>query len=288
MLHLEKKKKKTSVDIIMKISMIWSFYHPPPKNLKIKILKNENIYWRYHHFTNMCHKWKSYDVWFLRYEAWWTKFFVILDHFWPFTTLKTKNIKILKNWGKKPWTYYHFTYVYHKWQSYDVWLLRYGVWQTEFFVKPWKIKILKKWKKRPGDIIILIKFIKNHDHMLYCSWNMAFDGCIIVIFHFGLFFAVLSPNLPKNWTFKKKFRKNHWRYHHVAQVYQKSWSYMLYCSWGMVHDRCNCYFWFWAIFSPFTPLTAKKIEISKKWKTAEYIIILHIWTKNYDLMMYDS
>ena len=172
----------------------------------------------------------------------------------------------MKNWGKKPWTYYHFTYVYHKWQSYDVWLLRYGVWQTEFFVKPWKIKILKKWKKRPGDIIILIKFIKNHDHMLYCSWNVAFDGCIIVIFHFGLFFAVLSPNLPKNWTFKKKSRKTHWRYHHVAQVYQKSWSYMLYCSWGMVHDRCNCYFWFWAIFSPFTPLTAKKIEISKKWK----------------------
>ena len=31
-------------------------------------------------------------------------------------------------------------------------------------------------------------------------------------------------------------------------------------------DRCNCYFSFWAIFCPFTPLTAQKIKILKKWK----------------------
>ena len=30
------------------------------------------------------------------------------------------------------WRYYHFTIVYHEWQSYDVWFLRHGVWQTEF------------------------------------------------------------------------------------------------------------------------------------------------------------
>ena len=41
---------------------------------------------------------------------------------------------------------------------------------------------------------------------------------------------------------------------------------MLYCSWDMVRDRCNCYFSFWAIFCPFTPLTAQKIKILKKWK----------------------
>ena len=60
-------------------------------------------------------------------------------------------------------------------------------------------------KKTPGDIIILHKCTKNHDHMLYCSWDM-------------------------------------------------------------VHDRCNCYFSFWTIFCPFTPLTARKMKISKKWK----------------------
>ena len=37
-------------------------------------------------------------------------------------------------------------------------------------------------------------------------------------------------------------------------------------SWDMVCDRCNCYFWFWAIFCPFTSLAAQKINILKKWK----------------------
>ena len=34
----------------------------------------------------------------------------------------------------------------------------------------------------------------------------------------------------------------------------------------MVCDRCNCCFSFSAIFCPFTPLTAQKIKILKKWK----------------------
>ena len=46
-----------------------------------------------------------------------------------------------------------------------------------------KMKISKKWKKHvekkkmPGEIIILHKCTKNHDHMLYCSWDMVCDGC---------------------------------------------------------------------------------------------------------------
>ena len=52
--------------------------------------------------------------------------------FCPFTPLTTQKIKILKKWGKKKstWVYYHFTQVHHKWRSYDVWFLRYEVWQT--------------------------------------------------------------------------------------------------------------------------------------------------------------
>ena len=83
-------------------------------------------------------------------------------------------------------------------------------------------------KKIPGDIIILHKCTKNHDHMLHCSWDMA-------------------------------------------------------------HVRYN-YFSFWAIFCSFTPLTAQKIKILKKWKkkTPGDIIILHMYTKNYNQMMCDS
>ena len=57
-------------------------------------------------------------------------------------------------------------------------------------LKTRKIKILKKKKKTPEDIIILQKYTKNYDHMLYCSWDMAHDGCNCY-FHFGLFFALL-------------------------------------------------------------------------------------------------
>ena len=39
---------------------------------------------------------KSYDVWFLRYWARRREFFIILDHFLPFTSLTTWRIKILK------------------------------------------------------------------------------------------------------------------------------------------------------------------------------------------------
>ena len=44
----------------------------------------------------------------------------------------------------------------------------------------------------------------------------------------------------------------------------------------MVRDRCNCYFSFWAIFCPFNG------------KMPGDIIILHMCTKNNDLMMHGS
>ena len=51
--------------------------------------------------------------------------------FCPFTPLWTQKIKILKKWKKylKILSFYK-----HKWQSYDVWFLRYGVQWTECFV----------------------------------------------------------------------------------------------------------------------------------------------------------
>ena len=94
--------------------------------------------------------------------------------FCPFTPLTIRKIKILKKLIKTP-IYYHFTHVYHKWKSYDVWFLRYGARQTGFFLflnnflpfcPPLTTQKIKIWKKKSGDIIILHKCIKNHDHML--------------------------------------------------------------------------------------------------------------------------
>ena len=52
----------------------------------------------------------------------------------------------------------------------------------------------------------------------------------------------------------------------ILHTCTKNHDHMLYCSWDMAHDRCNCYFSFWAIFWPFTPVTDQKMKISKKWK----------------------
>ena len=73
--------------------------------------------------------------------------------------------------------------IYHKWQSYDVWFLRHGMQQAEFLVilghflpfypsNNLKIKILKKWKKTPGDTIILYMCPINDNHMMYGFWDM--------------------------------------------------------------------------------------------------------------------
>ena len=40
-----------------------------------------------------------------------------------------------------------------------------------------KIKLKKKKVKKRLRDIILHKRTKNHDHMLYYSWDMAHDGC---------------------------------------------------------------------------------------------------------------
>ena len=66
---------------------------------------------------------------------------------------------------------------------------------------------------------------------------------VIVIFILGNAFPFYPPNIPKKWKFPKN-EKQAWKYHYFTQVLQKSWSYMLYCSWDMAHVECNCHFSF--------------------------------------------
>ena len=144
----------------------------PPDNSENQIIQLKK--WRYYHFTHLQRE----------RGAWQTEFFVILDRFLCFYSLPPmdpKKSKFFKN-EKNTWWYYHFTSVYHKWQSHDVWFLRYGVQPTQFFVildrfytftplTTRKIKILKKWKKTPGDIIVLHRCTINDNHMMYGSWD---------------------------------------------------------------------------------------------------------------------
>ena len=90
---------------------------------------------------------------------------------------------------------------------YHVWFLRYQVQQTELFCHLGQVFVLlpppsppppltaqkmkiSKIKKNPGDIIILHKCTKNHDHPLYCSRDVVRDE-FNSYFHLGLYFSLL-------------------------------------------------------------------------------------------------
>ena len=124
-------------------------------------------------------------------------------------------------------------------------------------------------KKTPKHIIILHKCTKNHDHKLYCSWDMVCDGCNCYFSFWAIFYpfnptrltAQKNENIEKIWTKETgdiiillKCTKNH--------------DHRLYCS----CDQWNCYFSFWAIFCPFTPITAPKMETSKCTKTHDHML----------------
>ena len=113
---------------------------------------------------------------------------------------------------------------------------------------------ITKIKKTPGDIIILHKCTKNHDHKLYCFWDMAHGRCN-VYFSFWTIFCCFTPPPPPLTARKMKISKQKKMPGDIIilQNCTKNCDYSLYCSWDMTCDRCNCYFSFWAILSPFTP-----------------------------------
>ena len=67
---------------------------------KLKFGKNVKNTWRYYHLTKVYDKSRSYDIWFLRYQAWQTEFLAILRLFFAIYSRKTQKIKILKKWKK--------------------------------------------------------------------------------------------------------------------------------------------------------------------------------------------
>ena len=122
-----------------------------------------------------------------------------------------------KKMKKNTWRYHYFTPVYQKSQWYNLQFLRYKAWQTEtvnfrsFFavlppLKTQKNKILKKWKKIAGDIIILHMCTKNHNHMMYGSWDMECNRQ-----NFLSFWTIFCPFTPL-WTQKIKILKK-WKKH---------------------------------------------------------------------------
>ena len=118
--------------------------------------------------------------------------------------------KFWENEKKNMWRYYHFTLVYHKWQSHDVWFPRYGVQQTKFFAifnyflpfypkTTQKIKISKKFKKT----LAISSFYTNVPKIIIICLTLSeiWQAMDVIIFHLGLFFALTLPKSPKNQNF---------------------------------------------------------------------------------------
>ena len=129
---------------------------------------------------------------------------------------------------KTIWRYYYFTHVHHKWQSYDVWFLRYRVCDRQNFLsfRPFfallpppknpKNKNFEKMKKTTGDIILHNCTI-NENHMMYSSWDMKCDGQ-----NFSSFWTVLCP-------FSFKIFKNWKKYLEISSFYTSVPKIMIIC-----------------------------------------------------------
>ena len=118
--NYEKMKKNCwSYTYVSEITIIWSilpetgsatdsiFCHfrpffallDPWKNGKSEFCKNEKNLWRYYHYTNVLHKWQSYNIWSWDMECDKTQFVVILGHFlmfYPHDNLENHHFEKMK------------------------------------------------------------------------------------------------------------------------------------------------------------------------------------------------
>ena len=126
-----------------------------------------------------------------------------------------------------------------------------------------EIKILKKWKKWFGDIIILQMCTINDNHMMYGSWDMKRDGQ-----NFLWYWTVFCHFTPLT-TWKIKILKNWkkvWRYYHSTHVYHKwQWNDVWFLRYWV---RQIDFFDVLDHFLPFYPPKTRKIKILKKLKKA--------------------
>ena len=110
----------------------------------------------------MYHKRQLYNVWFLRYEAWHTEFFVILDRFLPFykkqpkNNTKNQNFEKLKKKNPRDIIILHMCTINDNHTMYGSWDMKcdgqnflsfWTIFCTFIPLTTRKIKILKNWKK---------------------------------------------------------------------------------------------------------------------------------------------
>ena len=88
----------------------------------------------------------------------------------------------------------------------------------------------------PEDIIILQKHIKNHDHMLYCSWDVGHG--VNVIFHLAHMFCPFTHLTAQKIKILKKWKKKKTPGGtSILHMCTQNYDHMMYSSRDMVHNR---------------------------------------------------
>ena len=167
------------------------FFNKKKKKLK---KKNGDII-----ILHLCDKNLDDMIYISWYRVWLTEIGNYVSFLPSYLKTKKKNKKKFWKNEKNCWKYHHlthtgvpkiirrchhFTHVYQKSQSYDVWFLRYGLQQTGFVILGHFLpfyptnnpkKNFEKKKKTPGDITILHISTKNYGQMMYSSRDIVYD-----------------------------------------------------------------------------------------------------------------
>ena len=147
-------------------------------------------------------------------------------------------------------------------------------------------KKINKTKKTPTYIILYL-CTKNHDDMIYSSWDIECDRLKLVIMGHFLDFHPLKN--PKNQNFEKTKKM-----HEIPSLYTcipKNNNHIRYGSWDMEWETeffviLGPFFAF--LLPPFPPNNSENQNFVKTKKAPGDVIIFHMCTKNYNHMMYAS
>ena len=187
-------------------------------------------------------------------------------------------------WSMTDRIFCHFCH--HKWQSRcmvpviwratDIIFRHFGPFFCPFTpLIGWKIKILRKiktpWRYHLTHVYHISLFLRYGARQTEFFWSFWAIFC-------------LTPLITQKIKILKKWKMEVSFYTSVAKI-------VIICytvpeTWRLTD--VNFIFHFGLFFYPFTPLTTRKIKVSKKQKKTPGDIILHVFTKNYDHMMYVS
>ena len=182
----------------------------------------------------------------------------------------------MKKWKKYCWRYFHFTHVYQKYQSCDVWFLRYGVrqnvlsfWATFCSFTPVmisKIKTLKLWKTEKNTwrycCFTHVYHIWQSCDEWFLRYGVQWVERFVILDCFSPYYPAMDP---KNQTFAKmKIIPDDIIILHKCTI---NYNHIMYLRYGAKQTE---FFVILDHFLPFystpLPLTNPKIEILQKWK----------------------